>query len=186
MTFTDPQACSGTFACRGETALFSVIMVFVARCLLVGIFLPFSALDKVLNHRQAVQQAKQGVDSDVLATVLILAGFTVEVVMSLAVLTGMADRLAALVLAAYCVITAVLWKQFWKVPGFRLKGADGHRDLFWDFLKNLALAGGFLMLASGATADGVQHLIDHPFASSHPYTLHVPVHRPSATEGVSP
>jgi putative oxidoreductase len=32
--------------------------------------------------------------------------------MSLAVLTGVADRLAALILAGYCLLTALLWKQF--------------------------------------------------------------------------
>jgi uncharacterized membrane protein YphA (DoxX/SURF4 family) len=32
------------------------------------------------------------------------------------VLTGIADRFAAFVLAGYCGVTALLWKQFWK-PG---------------------------------------------------------------------
>lgn len=152
--------------------MLSVIVVFGARCLLVLLFLPFSALDKLLNRRQAIQQAEQGVGSDRLAVLMIMAGFTVEVVMSLALLTGMADRLAAFVLAGYCIITAMLWKQFWKTPDFRLKGASKGRDVFWDFLKNLALAGGFLMLTFGATASGVQRFLDHPLASSHPYSMH--------------
>ena len=89
--------------------------------------------------------------------------------MSLAILTGIADRMAALVLAVYCIVTALLWKQFWQSANFRLKGASSGRDIFWDFLKNLALAGGFLALAFGANLTGVQDFVAHPLASSHPY-----------------
>jgi putative oxidoreductase len=151
--------------------LLSVLVVFFSRCLLVLLFLPFSALDKLLNARQAVDQAATATHSRSLATVLIGAGFVVEVVMSLGILTGVADRLAAVMLGGYCVITALCWKQFWKAPDFRLKGASQGRDTFWDFLKNLALAGGFLLLAFGATASGVRRFLDHPLASSHPYAL---------------
>ena len=69
--------------------------------------------------------------------------------MSLAILTGFADRLAAFILGGYCLVTALLWKQFWATPDFRLQGASQGREVFWDFLKNLALAGGFLLLAFG-------------------------------------
>ncbi len=64
--------------------------------------------------------------------------------------------MAAFILAGYCIVTALLWKQFWKQPDFRLHGASRGRDVFWDFLKNLALAGGFLALAFGANASGFQ------------------------------
>ena len=106
-----------------------------------------------------------------LATALIVCGFGVEVLMSLAILTGIADRLAAFILAGYCVVTALLWKQFWKTPDFRLKGGSKGREVFWDFLKNVALAGGFLVLAFGADASGVARFVSDPFASSHPYTI---------------
>ena len=115
----------------------------VARCMLVALFLPFSALDKVLNFKQAVGQASQAAANRGLATALIVAGLCIEIVMSTAIVTGVADRLAALVLAGYCAVTAVLWKQFWKKPDFKLQGTSLGRDTFWDFLKNLALAGGF-------------------------------------------
>ncbi len=64
--------------------------------------------------------------------------------MSLAILTGVADRFAALVLAVYCLMTAVLWKQFWKAGDLRLQGRSRGRETFWDFLKNLAVAGRLL------------------------------------------
>ena len=155
-------------------AFLSVIVAFAARALLVMLFLPFSALDKILNFKQAVGQAAEATANRSLATGLIFAGLGVEVFMSLAILTGIADRMAAFILAGYCVVTALLWKQFWKAPDFRLQGASRGRETFWDFLKNLALAGGFLALAFGASASGVERFIAHPLASSHPYSLSAP------------
>jgi putative oxidoreductase len=152
-------------------AFLTVVVAFTARALLVMLFLPFSALDKLLNFKAAVGQADEATSSRMLATLLILVGFCVEVSMSLAILTGIADRLAAIVLAGYCGVTALLWKQFWKVPDFRLRGTSRGRETFWDFLKNLALAGGFLVLAFGASSTGLQNFLAHPLASSHPYAL---------------
>jgi putative oxidoreductase len=147
----------------------SIFVVFAARALLVLLFLPFSALDKILNFKQAIGQAAEAIPNRSLAAMMILAGFGVEVLMSSAVVTGIADRMAALVLAFYCIVTALLWKQFWKVPDFRLKGASRGRDVFWDFLKNLALAGGFLALAFGPNLTSLKDFLAHPLVSSHPY-----------------
>jgi putative oxidoreductase len=149
----------------------SMVVAFAARVLLVMLFLPFSALDKILNFKQAVGQAAEAAPSRSLAAALIFAGFGVEVFMSLAILTGIADKMAAFILAGYCVGTALLWKPFWKTPDFRLQGASRGREIFLDFLKNLALAGGFLALAFGAGANGFQQFLAHPLASSHPYSL---------------
>lgn len=151
--------------------MLSILVVLAVRGLLVGLFLPFSALDKVLNFGDAVDQAAQAISSRVLTTMLIICGLGVEVVMSLAILTGVADRFAAFILAGYCIVTALLWKQFWKSPDFRLQGKSEGREVFWDFLKNFALAGGFLLLAFGADAAGVTHFVSDPFASSHPYAV---------------
>lgn len=147
----------------------AVLIAFATRCLLVGLFLPFSALDKVLNFKLATDQASQVISRRWLATVMIIGGFCIELFMSLAILSGVADRLAALILAGYCLVTALLWKQFWNRPDFRLKGKSRGREVFWDFLKNLALAGGFLLLTFGSGAAGVERFLRHPLASSHPY-----------------
>jgi putative oxidoreductase len=138
------------------------------RCTLVILFLPFSALDKIFNFRGAVGQAGQVVPWRPFAMLLVLAGLGVEIFMSLAVITGIADRLAALVLAFYCIVTACLWKPFWSE---RCRREGTARDLFWDFLKNFSLAGGFLLLAFGASAPSVHGFIAHPLQSSHPYRL---------------
>jgi len=148
--------------------------VLLSRVLLIALFLPFSALDKVLNFGAAVEQASQAVSVRWLARGLIVAGFTMELILSIAILSGVADRLAAMVMAGYCVLTALLWKQFWKMPDFRLRGPSPARSVFWDFLKNLSLAGGFLLLAIGGNGAGVQSLIDHPGGSTCPYPGRIP------------
>ena len=140
------------------------------RYLLVMLFFPFSALDKILNFRGAVAQAQQVFPGQATATALILAGLATEIVMPVGILTGVADRLAALVMAGYCALTAVLWKQFW-VPGdFWASGESKARSLFWDFLKNFSLAGGFLLITIGTSPEERFNLFDNPLASSHPYS----------------
>jgi putative oxidoreductase len=151
----------------------SILIAFAARLLLVMLFFPFSALDKLLNFRDAVGQALQAAPTPWIARTLIVAGLAIEVTMSISILAGVADRLAAVIMAGYCIVTAFLWKQFWKAPDFRLKGSSQGRGLFWDFLKNLSIAGGFLLLAVGTDGTGVSGLATHPFASTHPYAVSV-------------
>ncbi len=147
----------------------AILITFLARLSLVLLFLPFSAADKVINFSSAVGQARHAAPSTAVARALILAGLFVEVVMSLGILTGTADRAAAFVLAGYCAVTAVLWKPFWRTPDFSLVGPSQGREMFWDFLKNFAVAGGFLMLAFGPSSGTLRDFAAHPFASSHPY-----------------
>jgi len=148
---------------------FDVLVTFLSRLSLVLLFLPFSALDKVLNFGAATAQASHATSRRGLATALILAGLFVEVVMSLGVLTGVADRLAAFVLAGYCAVTALLFKQFWKAPDFGLRGPSKGRETMWDFLKNFAVAGGFLLITFGTQAGDVDAFFAAPFSSTNPY-----------------
>ncbi|MCJ2103502.1 DoxX family protein [Methylobacterium sp. E-046] len=149
--------------------ILSLVVAFGVRCLLVILFLPFSAADKIFNFSGAVGQASEIAPSRGLARGLIIAGLFVEIVMSLGVVTGIADRLAAFVLAGYCMATALLWKQFWK-PGDFWAGGKG-RELFWDFLKNFSLGAGFLLITFGTNSTTVLDLLSDPTASSHPYSL---------------
>lgn len=144
-----------------------MVLTFAVRLLLVILFFPFSVLDKMLNFSGAVAQAKELTGAIGPAKALIAAGLLVELVMPLCILTGEADRLAAFVMAGYCAITALLWKQFWKPGDFWAGGDSQGRGLFWDFLKSFSLAGGFLLITFGtATLAG---FIADPFASTHPY-----------------
>lgn len=147
----------------------SIGLAFAIRIFLVLLFLPFSALDKVLDFRTAVAQAREAAPSRSAATALILAGLFVEVFMSAGVVSGIADRVCAFVLAGYCGVTALVWKQFW-VPGDFWTASDGKaRALFWDFWKNLALGAGFLLIAFGTNAAAISDFIAHPTISTHPY-----------------
>jgi putative oxidoreductase len=149
---------------------FATLIIIVIRYMLVMLFFPFSALDKILNFKGAVGQAKQMMPSEGLATLLIIVGLGVEILMPIAILTGVADRLAAFIMAGYCCVTALLWKQFWAPGDFWHKGESKGRDLFWDFLKNFSLAGGFLLLTFGLTTATALDFFHDPLASSHPYT----------------
>jgi putative oxidoreductase len=139
------------------------------RCLLVILFLPFSALDKILGFRGAVTQAEEVFRPRLLATAVLLCGLGIEVIMSLGVVTGIADRMAALILAAYCAATALLYKRFWQPGDFWVAGESKARNLFWDFLKNLSLGAGFLLIVVGTDGRGLRPFLTHPLASSQPY-----------------
>lgn len=154
----------------------SVAVTLAIRYLLVMLFLPFSALDKILNFNGAVAQARGALPSDQAARLAIVAALCVEIIMPLGILTGVADRLAALIMAGYCGITALLWKQFWKPGDFWSAGSSRARDLFWDFLKNISLAGGFLLITFGTNAGEVAAVLSHPQLSSHPYSAHQAAH----------
>lgn len=147
----------------------SAVVALIVRYVLVMLFLPFSALDKVVGFRGAVMQAQEVFKPRALAIVVLMCGLAVEVIMSLGVVTGIADRLAALVLAAYCAATAILYKRFWRPGDFWVPGDSKARNLFWDFLKNLSLGAGFLLIVVGPNGDGLRPFVTHPLASSRPY-----------------
>jgi putative oxidoreductase len=149
---------------------FPVLVIIIERYLLVVLFFPFSALDKIINFKGAVSQAQQAVASKNTATLLILAGLAVEILMPLGILSGIADRLAGFIMAGYCGVTALLWKQFWTPGDFWHRGDSKARNLFWDFLKNFSLAGGFLLLTFGTTTATVTSFFQDPFSSTHPYS----------------
>lgn len=150
----------------------AVIAALVVRFGLVLLFLPFSALDKIFGFDHAVKQAQQIFKPRPLAIAAILIGLFVEIVCTLGVVTGIADRASAFVIAGYCVTTAVLYKQFW-APGDFWSDADGKgRTLLWDFLKNLSLAAGFLLIVIGTDGAGLAPFVHDPFASSQPYGVH--------------
>jgi len=147
----------------------SIVLTAAIRVVLVLLFLPFSALDKILNFKGAVAQAHEASRSEAVAVGLIVAGLFVEVFMSLGVVTGIADRACALVLAGYCGVTALLWKQFWRPGDFWASTTGKGRTLFWDFLKNFAVGAGFLLITFGTDTRSVRLVLTHPLASSQPY-----------------
>lgn len=147
----------------------AAIAALIIRYGLVLLFLPFSALDKIFNFNGAVDQCGQIFKPKALAAFILLCGLATEIFCSLGVVTGVADRAAALVLASYCAVTAILYKRFWAQGDFWANPGGEGRTLFWDFLKNLSLGAGFLLLVVGTDGAGLKPFLNSPFASSHPY-----------------
>lgn len=136
---------------------------------LVMLFLPFSALDKLLGFDDAVSQAQEVFKPQALAATVLLCGLAIEIFCSLGIVSGVADRASAFILAGYCAATALLYKRFWR-PGDFWSHPDGKaRALFWDFLKNLSLGAGFLLIVAGTDGSGLRLFLDDPLSSSHPY-----------------
>ena len=147
----------------------SDIAALLVRCGLVLLFLPFSALDKVVGFNHAVAQAQEVFKPRALAIVVLLGGLAIEIFMSLGVITGIGDRVCALVIAIYCASSAILFKRFWAQGDFWADPNGKGRGLFWDFLKNLSLGAGFLLIVVGTDGSAWSPFLEHPFASSQPY-----------------
>ncbi len=93
------------------------------RICLVMLF-PFSGLDKILNWDSAMKQA----GNIPFKPAMLVASIIVEFVTPVCIVVGWHDRLAAFILAGFCVITAVLFHQFWRFPDFwRFKEGEGLR-----------------------------------------------------------
>ncbi len=118
----------------------------VARIGLVILF-PFSALDKIVNWQSALDQANSSFLPG--GPVLLVLAMIVELVTPICIVTGWQDRPAAFILAGFCVVTAILYHRFWLYPRFFSPGSEGRPHL-WDFLKNLGLAGGLLLIVLGS------------------------------------
>jgi putative oxidoreductase len=75
--------------------------------------------------------------------IAVLPAIAIEILGGLAVLVGWQTRWAALALAVFCVLSGLLYHY---VPGKGLEGVERGREMV-NFEKNLAIAGGFLVLS---------------------------------------
>lgn len=133
-----------------------------AKICLVGMF-PVSGYDKLVHWNAAMGQAKS---SPVPAPGLLLAiGCAVEFLTPLCIILNWHSRLAAFILAGFCIVTAILYHPFWKFGDFWNPDDLVGRSHFWDFLKNFGLAGGLgLILVAGAPVP-VTTVLAHPLSS---------------------
>jgi putative oxidoreductase len=127
------------------------IGLLLARVLLVCMF-PFSAVDKVLHWNAALQQANSSWLPGGAALLVLAMG--VEMATPVAIVAGWHANWAALLLMGFCVATALLYHPFWHRGDFWARGDSVDRNHFWDFTKNLGLAGGLLLVALGAGFTG--------------------------------
>ena len=132
------------------------------RICLVVLF-PFSALDKIVNWDSAMKQA----GNIPFKPAMLVASIVVEVVTPVCIVTGWHDRLAAFLLAGFCVVTALLFHQFWRFADFwRFKEGEG-LEHFWEFLKNFGLVGGLGLIMLAPRTLPFTEIVQHPLASSH-------------------
>jgi putative oxidoreductase len=122
-----------------SNALFSLL----GRVLLAAVFIP-SGLQKFGDIAGTAGYIQAG--GLPAPTLLAWGSAVLEVVLGICVLVGFQTKIAAPILAAFCVITGVVFHY-----GASNGGADQMQMIM--FFKNLGLAGGFLALAaSGAGA----------------------------------
>ena len=140
----------------------------VFRICLVILF-PFSTLDKIFNWNGALKQANSGILPG--GPVLLVAAMFVEVGTSVFIVAGVFDRAAAALLAFYCVVTALLYHQFWATGDFFAAGDSKGRAHFWDFLKNFGLVGGLGLIILGAPLASLDYAVTHPLSSTPAYAV---------------
>lgn len=144
----------------------------------MALFVPFSVYYMLVDFRGARDHAATVGVGAAFAVFMTIAAIALKIIASLGLLTGVADRLSAIMLACFCIATALLYKQFWTGEGLRFSADNPNLPKFWDFLKNLALAASFLLIGFGPDANSfsinVSAFIEAPFASSHPYRMEGP------------
>lgn len=121
----------------------------LARVCLVILF-PFSGIDKVVHWDAAIKQANSSPLGG--APVMLIAAIAIELTTPVCIVIGWHPAVAAIVLAAFCVATAILFHPFWRFPGFWAGGNPEGAAHFWDFLKNFGLVGGLLLVVLAATS----------------------------------
>lgn len=113
-------------------------LTLAGRILMAILFLA-SGLSKVSKFQATVLYvASKGV---LFPEVALAAAAAVELLGALLLIVGWRAAWVAILLAGYCVVTAVLFHNFWAVPPDQLVAQQV------NFLKNLSIAGGLLMVA---------------------------------------
>ena len=120
----------------------SNITSLVGRLLISQIFL-FSGVTKIAMYSHIVGfAAAKGIPMPGIAIALAAA---TEILGGLAILVGFQTRAAAWLLFLYLIPATLIFHNFWA-----LSGAE-HQEQFMNFIKNLTIMGGLLILAaSGA------------------------------------
>lgn len=137
----------------------------LARICLVVLF-PFSGYDKIAHWSHALKQADSSIVPKAAGPAMLMAAMAVEFLTPFCIVTGWHDRLAAFILAGYCLATALLFQRFWEYPNFWSPSSKEGNAHFWDFLKNFSLLGGALLLMVGGDPVPLSDVIEHPLGSA--------------------
>ena len=145
----------------------AITVPLLARICLVAMF-PFSALEKIIWWRNALKQAEGSILPG--GPVLVVLAIICEAVTPACIVLGWHDRLAAFVLAGFCVVTAFFYHPFWVYPDFWSPRADSKsREHFWQFLKNFGLVGGLLLVVFAGRLAPFADVLAHPLSSTGVY-----------------
>ncbi|MGH8183748.1 MAG: DoxX family protein [Rhodanobacteraceae bacterium] len=144
------------------------IPILIRVCLVV--LFPFSALDKIVFWKDAIAQADSSFLPKSSAPPLLISAIVVEAVAPFCIVFGWHDRIAALILAIFCVVTAILYHPFWKFTDFWKSGNSVARSHFWDFLKNFGLVGGLLLVVFATQLAPAGVIARRPLSSTTVYT----------------
>lgn len=142
----------------------SFAVVVVARGCLVAMF-PLSALEKIFDWRAALAQANSGGMPG--GPVLLVLAILVEAITPFCIVLGWHDRLAAALLAGFCVATAALYHRFWAFPHFWSDPHSDSREHFWQFMKNFGLVGGLLLVVFAGSSAPPAQVLAHPLSLSY-------------------
>lgn len=128
------------------------LVIFIARLALAILFLWGGAM-KLLGYGGFVSYLhSKGVPYAAYATIVATA---IELLGGIALVLGVRTRSVAFVLAVYAIVTAILGHDFWNMTQASLQ-----QDAVVHFWKNVAIAGGFLLLtvtgAGRASVDGLR------------------------------
>jgi putative oxidoreductase len=123
----------------GRAAAGSDVALLVGRVLLAAIYL-YGGYHKLMGlDGLAGYLASHGVAVGAYPIAILAAG--VEFFGSLCVLVGLGTRYAALLMALFTVVAALIGHQFWEVSDPAM-----YVDQMNHFMKNAAIVGGFLLL----------------------------------------
>lgn len=140
------------------------LLPFLARFCLVIMF-PLSGYDKIVHWNEAMSQTRGAAIAG--TRWMLIAAIIVEIITPICIILGWYDRIAAFLLAGFCVVTALLYHPFWKFRNFWSKDGEGRSHL-WDFLKNFGLVGGLLLLVIGGVPASASQVASHPLSNA-PY-----------------
>jgi len=114
-------------------------MKIAGRVFLSLIFI-LSGLGKLFHfHDSTAMMAAKGMPA---ASLFLAGAITFEIVGGLSVLTGFKARWAALALVVFLIPTTLIFHNFWAFQGM------AQQEQMANFLKNISIMGGLLLLAS--------------------------------------
>ena len=136
---TEASGHGFTAGAAGREAAGSDVVLLIGRVLMAAIYLYGGSQKLTGLDGFAEYLASQDVAVGAYPIALLAAG--AEFFGALCVLLGFGTRYAALVMALFTVVAALIGHRFWEVSDPAM-----HVDQMNHFMKNVAIAGGFLLL----------------------------------------